>query len=554
MTDSQVLKRLDWPPYCVRILDNNLVAVSGGGGTSKTGVGNCIELGIVDYATSDASISLPSTAALATSFNRAQFHTIHKYEPNDAIMKFISFTHDRSKRQSKTKPPGKNGCVANSEKSSNPSTNSDKLDYDSTKNDLFLAAAVNDSIEIYKVQPTIDRLNKTNLNSSSNSNLRQRNGSLRQSNSTTQTLKPNGINHHSPSQTNETNNLKASAYLKLVHTVRLTQNDSFTNDDVFESEHSTTTTSSKKTASRKPSAKAEEETIDTLAYCNISLNDPTVYLCAGTSKGNIVIWNLYIDNLNDTNNNNDYSSTSTNTEIKSTKIRIFKEAHGKQEIDELQVNHTHSHLLSIGKDNRCVIWSLKKLVKLCELDYLSAFGSAANLRMRHARFSNQGRTLYTTCIPKTRGGKKALNSYVQKWSCEQDEGNMNYKIVSKNCVKNTILTAMQASKDGSVLCCGDYEGRVYLFDSNFCTLANFKKQHSCVVTDLAFYHDTTSSIFNPNNKLILSISIDRTLQCYTYLDTASTFNKRKSLSPFSLCSMNVFKFVFILIGLFLLFC
>lgn len=341
--------------------------------------------------------------------------------------------------------------------------------------------------------------------------------------------------------------------MKLIHTVRLTQaNDSF-NDDVFESE-STSNSNRKSSVNRKSSFKSDEETIDVLAYCNSTQNESIIHLCAGTSKGNIVVWNLCIDNLNDT-NNNDYSN-SLNTEIKSTKVRIFKEAHGKHEIDELQVNHTYSHLLSIGKDNRCVIWSLKKLVKLCELDYLNTLGGTnANLRMKHARFSNNGHTLYTSYIPRIRGGKQPLNSFIQKWSCDEIDDALNYKASAKHCVKNTILTSMQASRDGNVVCCGDYEGRIYLFDANFCTLANFKKQHSCVVTDLAFYHDTTSSIFNPNNKLILSISIDRTLQCYTYLDTASTFNKKNIIrSPFHFCSMNTFKLVFILIGLFLLFC
>lgn len=183
MTDSQVLKRLDSPAYCVRVLDNNLIAVSGGGGTAKTGVGNSIELGIVDYET-------------ASSSRAAQFQTIHKYEPNDAVMKFITFSHDRSKRLSKAKTP-KNGYASKPIQSTS-TTQPLKADYDSTKNDLFIAAALNDTIEIYKVQPTIDKLNKTNTNS--NNNLRQRNGSVRRSNSnSSQSLKPNGINHQSHS-------------------------------------------------------------------------------------------------------------------------------------------------------------------------------------------------------------------------------------------------------------------------------------------------------------------------------------------------------------------
>ena len=84
MAESQVLKRLDFPAYCVKVLDNGLVAISGGGGTSKTGVANSIELGLVDYA--------PISSETG---RHAQFQSVHTFEPNDAIMKFISFTVDR---------------------------------------------------------------------------------------------------------------------------------------------------------------------------------------------------------------------------------------------------------------------------------------------------------------------------------------------------------------------------------------------------------------------------------------------------------------------------
>ena len=77
MTDSQVLKRLEFPAYCVRVLDNGLIAVAGGGGTAKTGVGNCIELGIIDYSNS-MNENTNTSNPLVYNFNHAQFHSIHK--------------------------------------------------------------------------------------------------------------------------------------------------------------------------------------------------------------------------------------------------------------------------------------------------------------------------------------------------------------------------------------------------------------------------------------------------------------------------------------------
>jgi hypothetical protein len=106
-----------------------------------------------------------------------------------------------------------------------------------------------------------------------------------------------------------------------------------------------------------------------------------------------------------------------------------------------------------------------------------------------------------------------------------------YRFECKRRIKNTIITTMQTTKDGTAVCVGDYEGRILLFDMNFNELANFKKQHSSVITDLAFCHDF-SLLLNPNsnsdpsnldmNKLILSISIDRTLQCYKYINNSES--------------------------------
>lgn len=188
MTESQVLKRLEFPAYCVRVLDNGLIAISGGGGTAKTGVGNCIELGIIDYS-NEFNDEITN--------NKPQFNSIHKFEPNDAIMKFISFSYDRSLTLNKPNRKTKNGLT---DKPKQQKLNL-KNDYDSTKNDLFIAAANNNSIEIYKIQPTIDKLNKTS------NNLRQRNNSIRRSNSNSNQLKPNGINH-SNGQTTVNINLK----------------------------------------------------------------------------------------------------------------------------------------------------------------------------------------------------------------------------------------------------------------------------------------------------------------------------------------------------------
>jgi len=577
MADSQVLKRLDFPAYCVRVLDNGLVAIAGGGGTSKTGVGNSIELGLVNYSTVDLANS---------DNNRAQFQSIHTFEPHDAIMKFISFAVDRSNDlnngnsnlQKNNSKRGKSGIIKN--------TNGAKLleenfqpDFDSNKSDLYIAACVNSSIEIYKVQPIIDKHStnlttkrtRTNSNSSQSSNststnvVNRKRNSISRQNSAAKEVK----------EVIQSKNMTASASLIHQKSIHVDQIINENDHSQILSEPENKQKITKKLSASLNTSKYDDETIDVLAICQVKIKaknnqviNSRTLLCSGTSKGNICIWELLIHknnsrNINDSNNN---SNLSNEVPMKCNKLKIFKEAHGKTDIDDLQVNNEKSHLLSIGKDNHCYIWTLSpKIEKLMELNY-GALLKDKNLRMKHARFAQNGNCLYTTYIPRIRGGGRDLSTYIHRWNTIEAN---NYKVMKTHRIKNTIITSVQASKDGECLCCGDYEGQIYLFDANFNKLINFKKQHSSVVTDLAFYHDSTLA-FNAN-KLILSLSIDRTLQCYTYLDTRSdkktllslssasalssmTQFSQKTLNKLNLCSMNTFRMFLILCVITLLFC
>lgn len=570
MAESQVLKRLDFPAYCVRVLDNGLVAIAGGGGTSKTGVGNSIELGHVELA-----------SKISGSNNHAQFQSIHTFEPQDAVMKFTSFAVDRSlpitnnlSHNAKTKSKNK----------SESSKDSDEIkpEFDANKSDLYIAACVNSTIEVYKVQPIIDRhsrkltVRRTRSNSGSSSNestTTVQPGNLRQR--TTGSKKPTFTRANSKEGTIQSNNMTASASLVHQKSIHIDQIISENDNDNFLSEPEQKPKATKKLSTSLNTSKYDEETIDTVAVCQIKVRAKNnqvisnrILLCSGTSKGNICIWELVINQKrNDTNNNSKLINGNTSDmPIKCNKLKVLKDAH-KQDIDDLQVNTEHSHLLSIGKDNRCIVWSLTpKIEKLCELNYTAILGDS-NLRMKHARFAHNGKCLYTTYIPRIRGGGRKMSSYIHRWDVSTNNG---YKVVKTHCIRNTVITSIQASKDGDCLCCGDYEGMIYLFDSNFNKLVNFKKQHSSVVTDLAFYHDSTLA-YN-SNKLILSLSIDRTLQCYTYLDTSNRWKDRlnltaptsaltsmaqfsqTALNKLNLCSINAFKIFMTLWACILLFC
>ena len=307
-----------------------------------------------------------------------------------------------------------------------------------------------------------------------------------------------------------------------------------------------------------------------------------VLLCAGTSKGNLLIWHLSTD-----------ASSPRLTRLRCDKLAELSQAHGKQEIDDLQTA-APDVLVSVGRDNRTHVWSLRTFKKIAEMAaYATHLNNDTNQRMKHARFAEAAtststttattgnsvtrRRLFTSFIPRVRGGGKDLSSYVVRWTCEIVSGGggggedsavkFAYKFECKRRIKNTIITTLQTSKDGACVCIGDYEGRILLLDANFVELTSFKRQHSSVITDLTFYHDC--SLHEPvrldQNKLVLSISIDRTLQCYKYVNTkmgdgdnSNQAAKRNvlcaAMGQLVCCSMSLLKFVSSLVVLVAIFC
>lgn len=436
MSDSQVLRRLDYPAYCIKLLENGLVAMAGGGGTAKTGVGNSLELGFISYKN-----------------NLAEFKQIHQFQSDDAIMKFVPFYLERQNLKSESKI-----------------------------NDIYIAAALNQSVEIYKIQSCLKK-----------------------------------------SENKKKSQFEAGASVQFVCRIAIEQSED------------------------------RENSITTI---QIFRKEKKVYLIVGTTLGSILIYNLKVDDNNNI----------TNNKLNFEKLHEFIKAHSN-EIDELQVNRD-GVLLSVGKDSKCFLWSLQKLKKLDEFKFLN-FVNDSNLRIKHIRFSNDSKFMYLSYIPRIRGGNKSMHSFIQKWvmfkDAVKDEG-MNYKLDKTVKIRNTILTCLQTSKDGYFVCAGDCDGKVYLYDHEMKKLEDFKKQHSSVITDLCFYYDEMFDLTKLNkkfdfNKFIVTISIDRTVQLYKFLNTNLTKRftdminyELNSSTSLILFSMNFFKFSVIFLLIFVTFC
>lgn len=276
--ESQVLKRLDYPAYCIKLLDNGLVAIAGGGGTSKTGVRNSLEIGHINYFHSS-----PSSAF------RAEYNQIAEIGTEDAIMKFVSFTTTTT---------------------STPSTTSNN------NVDHYIAAALNSTIEIYKIQP---RVVTTTPQSEENSNHHQNDisggGIKRRNRSTSSSKQQNGLEG---GKEDNKQKWEASVELKLVNSVRLrpdeASNESITGIQVYKKKKKASVTMTKD----KKKKKDEEENDD---------EDEVIMMCVGTSTGSIVVWSLEFERNNNLTN-----------KINLVKLHECKQAHGNMaEIDELQV-------------------------------------------------------------------------------------------------------------------------------------------------------------------------------------------------------------------------
>lgn len=546
--EGQVLRRFDFPAYCIKVLDNSLVAISGGGGTSKVGVPNSIELGIIDYdattTTATTGGKKPSSAAdfakLFESNTTPHFDSLHSFETGDAIMKFISFTTERNYGQG-------------NEKKRDTSSSSSHL-----RTDTYLVAPVDNNLEFYKLKPSIIRGATSSMiepkkqrKDSKRDELRSRkssvSGKVSIDNNNNAGRKSNG------GSVSSDDTIKAISELELVFKLDNSNSKIEINNnsggDVFVAANAV--------EKQRTASTSQTETISAMAACKVSRlakngankkpND-MVLLCTGSSSGSITVWQLSIDPDNP-------------QRVEHEKLHVYPKAHGK-EVDDLQVNQSAwlnldqagtvcPHLLSFSTDQKCSVWSLNKFKKLTDLDYLSTLPSQ-NLRMRHARYDLSGKLMYTTYIPKSRGSSKDLNSFIQQWSirvvkvkqkkvgtnnCISENGWFQFDLdeahvcqyrVMRTCrVRNTILTAMRCSNDGMQCCIGDYEGNVTLYDYDFSVLRKFKRQHSSVVTDLAFYHDSLDVA--DSNKLILTLGIDRTLQAYKYIDNNRLSKKFSTL-------------------------
>ena len=463
MEDSQVLKKLNFPAYCVKVLDNGLIALSGGGGTAKTGVENWLELGKIDY---------------DSEFN-AKFTTICNFPTSDAVMKFISFQYD---------------TTTSSSQSSLSSSQNSKATTKPT--DTFIIAAVGNSIETYKLVPTIEKSAENSSRSGDKDASRERKKSSDSinNNSTSKSSNDTKSSNETKNATKNGFNLKASACIKSLF--KITLNEML--EDATKKEEKIEITALAVSIQQGKKVKTSSS--------NMTQSSDKVILFVGCTNGAILIYNLF----------------------EKRKLHEIRNAHSK-EIDDLQVNlssKNQEHIMSIGKDGKAYIWSAHNFEKIKELEFTKL--SKNNLRMRHARFSTNSH-LYTTYIPMIRN--KTPKSYIVQWNAKT------YKVEKMHVVNNTIVTAFQCNQDGKFICYGDYEGQIELINENFEHLSKFKKSHSIVVTDLAFYHDSLKPY--DSNKLILSLSIDRTLQCYKYLNVKS---------------YDSFKFVAILLLTIILFC
>jgi hypothetical protein len=230
MVDSQVLKKLTFPAYCVKVLDNGLVAISGGGGTAKTGVENWLEIGKIRY---------------DSQFN-ATFITIHDFATSDAVMKFTTFKY-------------------------NANSNSEESDIKTNQpSDLYIVAAVGYTLEIYKLMPVIEKTLEDTLspsNSISDFNSLLNNGASNQ-----KAKKRLQANANSKKSTPNKNgyNLKASTCLKLIK--KLSVNDD--NDTVASNSNT-------------------EINVLTVLLPNKTNKLKEIILFAGLTNGSIVIWNLF---------------------------------------------------------------------------------------------------------------------------------------------------------------------------------------------------------------------------------------------------------------------
>ncbi|XP_055782375.1 prolactin regulatory element-binding protein-like isoform X3 [Salvelinus fontinalis] len=202
-------------------------------------------------------------------------------------------------------------------------------------------------------------------------------------------------------------------------------------------------------------------------------------------------------------------------EYPSLKEKLDFKAH-EGEIEDLDISPNNKHLVTVGRDFACSIWSGNQLaMSLCWHEKMPQIAAKSYRYMscRFGKVEDQKDTLrlYTVQIPHKRD-RKPPQCYLSKWDGQ------NFLPMLTNPCGTEVISTLAVSDSGTFLGLGTVTGSVAIYAAfSLQKLYYVQESHGIVVTDLAFLPDTPKgqSLKGNNEAAMLSVAVDSRCQMHT---------------------------------------
>ncbi|KAF7641707.1 hypothetical protein LDENG_00274120, partial [Lucifuga dentata] len=195
------------------------------------------------------------------------------------------------------------------------------------------------------------------------------------------------------------------------------------------------------------------------------------------------------------------------------KLFDFKAHEG--EIEDLDMSPHNKHLVTVGRDFSCSVWSSSQLAMSLQWHETMTHIAEKTYRYMACRFGEvedekDALRLYTVQIPHKRN-RKPPPCYLTKW-----DGKSFLPMLTAPCGTEVIST-LTVSDSGTFLGLGTVTGSVAIYIAfSLQKLYYVQESHGIVVTDVAFLPDTMNgrNIKGNNEAAMLSVAVDSRCQIH----------------------------------------
>jgi len=460
-SSAHFLQEMAYPPYCLQPLKSwGMIAVGGGGGTAKTGVGNAVDL---------KWIYLNQLAD--TTETKCSVQNVNSFTQHDSVMRMVSLhkqqeylilalNHHLKVILLKAAQREIDGAPSSHHLAPPPSTNGlEPLPRSVRRRHNSSTSSAIDSLSIqHRPSIVLHRNGQATVEAVGNEILVATSPTGHRTNS---------FSFPPPGSPNSTTTMTMTTLASNVYTVPI----------------------------------QDKGYVNALVVCPATQSK----LFVGASDGSLAVYEVI------------WPASSSADRLLQLNLLTSFTAHSK-EIDDLAVDPTGNWLISVSRDLHVQVRRCSPpFDQHCELN-LNIFGMSKGpttskplYRIRHVRFGivpstsslNASSILYTSLIPQTITDKSV--SYIVQWIENKQK---KFVVHQRRAVSFDRISAIAVSNCGRFVAVGDSGGCVRIYGTERLKLIYEHRAHSIFVTDLAFVLREKNFLYDTS---VLSISADKNL-------------------------------------------